>query len=133
MFGQQPPHIAKRHQTIVPQLGSLDSIVLPSAPAYMEVLPPAATADVREAVLDNSALLDNLTNKALARLDEVLSDPLSDDPKEMAVQMDAVRLVMTTQLRVDDSRLKRKESDTLSKLLKRLDEEDVRLMKTVHA
>lgn len=132
MFGEQPPHIRRRHPApSVPQLGSLDDIVLPSAPAYVEVLSPVG--DVREAVLDNSALLDNLTNKALARLDEVLSDPLSDDPKEMAVQMDAVRLVMTTQLRVDDSRLKRKESDTLSKLLARLEEEDVRLMKTVSA
>jgi len=45
--------------------------------------------------------------------------------------MDAVRLTLTTQLRVDDSRLKKRTTDTLAELLKRMDTEDMRLMKTV--
>lgn len=129
MFGDVPEHIRKRHSNDVPSLGSLDDIVLPVSPVrYVEaeVLEPA-----RKAVLDSSAKLDDLTQLALTRLEEILDEPLASDPKEMAVQMDAIRLTLTTQLRVDDSRLKKRENDTLAKLLARMDEEDVRLMKVV--
>lgn len=129
MFGDVPEHIKRRHLNDVPSLGSLDDIVLPVSPVrYVEaeVLEPA-----RKAVLDSSAKLDDLTQLALTRLEEILDEPLASDPKEMAVQMDAIRLTLTTQLRVDDSRLKKRENDTLAQLLKRMDEEDVRLMKVV--
>lgn len=130
MFGEVPDHIRKRHEKDVPSIGSLDDIVLPSAPVrYAEVISPPAVP--RDAVLDSSAKLDELTNKALTRLDEVLSDPMTGDPKADAVIMDGIRLVLTTQLRVDDSRLKKRTTDTLAELLKRMDQEDVRLMKTV--
>lgn len=128
MFGDVPEHIRKRHEHDVPSLGSLDDIVLPAAPVRMDVLPPEKA---RPAVLDSSAKLDDLTQLALTRLEEILDEPLASDPKEMAVQMDAIRLTLTTQLRVDDSRLKKRENDTLAKLLARMDEEDVRLMKVV--
>jgi hypothetical protein len=127
MFGEPPDYIKKRHAKDVPSLGSLDDIVLPAAPvryAEVEIMEPART---RDAVLDNSAKLDGLTDKALQLLDDILSEPMSSDPKEMAVQMDAVRLTLTTQLRVDDSRLKKRTTDTLAELLKRMDEEDARL------
>lgn len=129
MFGDVPDHIRKRHEKDVPSLGSLDDIVLPSAPVrYVdaEIVPEA-----RAAVLDSSALLDDITNKALTRLDELLNEDWSGDPKTDAIMMDAVRLTLTTQLRVDDSRLKKRTNDTLAELLKRMNDEDVRLMKTV--
>lgn len=131
MFGDVPEHIRKRHQNDVPSIGALDGIVLPAPPVrYVEaeMIEPA-----RKAVLDSSAKLDDLTQLALTRLEEILDEPLASDPKEMAVQMDAIRLTLTTQLRVDDSRLKKRENDTLAKLLARMDEEDVRLMKVVGA
>jgi hypothetical protein len=131
MFGEIPDHIRKRHQNDVPSLGSLDALVLPARTPVYEIIPPEP--EVRAAVLDSSAKLDELTNKALTRLDEILSEPLASDPKEMAVQMDAVRLTLTTQLRVDDSRLKKRENDTLAKLLAKMDEEDVKLLKVVNA
>lgn len=129
MFGEVPDHIRKRHEKDVPSLGSLDDIVLPSAPvryAEQEVIAPP-----REAVLDSSALLDNITNEALQRLYERVQEDWTGDPKEDSITMDAVRLTLTTQLRVDDSRLKKKTSDTLAELLKRMNAEDVRLMKVV--
>ena len=129
MFGEVPDHIRKRHQKDVPSLGSLDGIVLPASPVkYVEA---EVIARPREAVLDSSALLDGITNKALQRLDEVLDNEWSGDPKEDAIMMDAVRLTLTTQLRVDDSRLRKRTTDTLSELLKRMEAEDVRLMKIV--
>lgn len=129
MFGEVPDHIRKRHEKDVPSIGSLDGIVLPAAPArYAEIISPSIT---REAVLDSSALLDNITSKALTRLDEVLDGDWTGDPKEDAIMMDAVRLTLTTQLRVDDSRLKKRSNDTLAELLKRMETEDLRLMKAV--
>ena len=139
MFGEIPDHIKKRHPASpsgfagqapdVPSLGSLDGIVLPAAPVrYVEA---EIVAKSRNAVLDSSALLDDITSKALQRLDEVLDNEWSGDPKEDAIMMDAVRLTLTTQLRVDDSRLKKRTTDTLAELLKRMDTEDMRLMKTV--
>ena len=78
-------------------------------------------------VLDNSILMDGITNLALTRLREKLEDGWTGDAKEEAIVMDAVRLTLTTQLRVDDSRLKKRQTDTLAELLKRMDEEDVKL------
>jgi len=129
MFGEVPDHIRKRHEKDVPSIGSLDGIVLPTAPArYTEIIEPSKT---REAVLDSSALMDGITSKALTRLDEILDGDWSGDPKEDAIMMDAVRLTLTTQLRVDDSRLKKRSNDTLAQLLERMNQEDIRLMKVV--
>lgn len=131
MFGEVPPHIRKRHEKNVPSLGSLDDLVLPSAPRTYEIIAPEPEA--RPAVLDSSALLDNITGKALQRLDEILDESWTGDPKGDAVIMDAVRLTLTTQLRVDDSRLKKRETDTLAKLLAKMDAEDLKLMKVINA
>lgn len=129
MFGEVPDHIRKRHEKDVPSIGSLDDIVLPIREvryAEAEVIAPT-----RAAVLDSSAVLDNITNKALTRLDEILEGNWTGDPKEDSIMMDAVRLTLTTQLRVDDSRLKKRTNDTLAELLKRMETEDLRLLKVV--
>lgn len=129
MFGEMPEHIRKRHAQDVPTIGNLDGIVLPAAPVrYVEA---EGIETTRAAVLDSSAVLDGITNTALVRLKEVLEDGWTSDPKENAIVMDAVRLTLTTQLRVDDSRLKKRTTDTLAELLKRMSIEDERLMKTV--
>jgi hypothetical protein len=131
MFGEVPEHIRKRHAQDTPALGSLDNIVLPSVPMAYEIIPPEQEA--RSAVLDSSALLDNITQEALQRLHEMVKGDWTGDPKEDAVMMDAVRLTLTTQLRVDDSRLKKRENDTLAKLLEKMEAEDIKLMKVVNA
>ncbi len=83
----------------------------------------------RDAVLDSSAKLDNLTEKALAFYDELLSEPMStDDMKLLSAQADAARTILTTQLRVDDSRLKKRTTDTLAQLLQRMNAEDAKLI-----
>jgi hypothetical protein len=125
MFGELPEYLRKRHKNDVPSIGALDDIRLPGAAIYAtpEIIEPKG----REAVLDNSAVLDDITNKALTRLSEVLEGDWSGDPKEDAIMMDAVRLTLTTQLRVDDSRLKKRTTDTLAQLLQRMDREDANL------
>lgn len=130
MFGDVPDHIRKRHEKDVPSLGALDGIVLPAVPVHYEQVVVAKEA--RDAVLDSSAKLDDLTQKALDFYDELLSEPMaSDDMKMLSAQADAARTILTTQLRVDDSRLKKRNVDTMALLLQRLEQEDVRLMKMV--
>lgn len=126
MFGERPAYLNHRHKNDVPSIGALDDLRLPAPPvtSAAEIIPPNKT---RDAVLDNSSMLDNITNKALARLDEILDDEWSGDPKQDAIMMDAVRLTLTTQLRVDDSRLKKRTTDTLAQLLARMDREDANL------
>jgi hypothetical protein len=131
MFGDVPEHIRKRHEKDVPSLGSLDDIVLPAVSSrYIETT--ITTIVPREAVLDSSAKLDELTTKALKFYDDLLSEPpATDDPKILSAQSDAARTIMTTQLRVDDSRLKKRTNDTLAELLKRMEVEDLRLTKVI--
>jgi hypothetical protein len=126
-----PEHIRKRHEKDVPSLGSLDDIVLPAVSSrYIETT--ITTIVPREAVLDSSAKLDELTTKALKFYDDLLSEPpATDDPKILSAQSDAARTIMTTQLRVDDSRLKKRTNDTLAELLKRMEVEDLRLTKVI--
>lgn len=125
MFGERPAYLDKRHENDVPKLGALDDIRLPgpTITATVEIMEPRA----REAVLDSSALLDEITNESLLRLRECVREPWTGDPKSDAILMDAVRLTLTTQLRVDDSRLKKRTTDTLAALLQRMDREDANL------
>jgi hypothetical protein len=125
MFGELPEYLRKRHKNDVPSLGGLDDLRLPGVAIH--ATPEIIKPEGREAVLDNSAVLDDITNKALTRLSEVLDEDWTGDPKADAIMMDAVRLTLTTQLRVDDSRLKKRTTDTLAQLLQRMDREDANL------
>lgn len=124
MFGEMPEYLRKRHQNDVPSIGSLDDIQLPPAISFTKV---EIVKDTRDAVLDNSAVLDDITGKALTRLSEKLDEEWTGDAKEDGILMEAIRLTMTTQLRVDDSRLKKRTTDTLAQLLARMDREDANL------
>ena len=127
-FDNPPEHIKKRHEKGIPQIGKLDDAVLPGATFTYTEVEILAPEHKLAPVLDNSSKLDSLTQKAMDFLDEVLSEPMAvDDTKMVAIQMDAARTVLTTQLRVDDSRLKKRQTDTLAELLKRMDQEDARL------
>ena len=131
-YGEMPEHIRKRHARDIPSLGSLDDIKLPAAPVRLEV---SEIVD-KQAVLDNSAKLEELTEKALRFYDDLLSEPADIDGGNkglLSAQMDAARTVVTTQLRVDDSRLKKRSVDTLAKLLARMSEEEGKIMKTIDA
>lgn len=127
-LGKVPEHIKQRHARGVPNLGSLDDAVLPKMTIHQgEIFAPEPIA--RDAVLDSSAKLDTLTEKALKFYDDLLSEePRVDDPKVLAAQSDAARTVMTTQLRVDDTRLRKRNVDTLAKLLQRIAEEEPKLL-----
>src|SRR5580658_83946 len=107
------------------EIGSLDDIKLPLVP-LRDVEVEVMRKGPRDTVLDSSAKLDGLTQKALDFYDDLLSEPLSlDDGKLLAAQTDAARTILSTQIRVDDSRLRKRTTDTLAALLERIDQEDV--------
>lgn len=93
---------------------------------------PAETTEVRpikEPTLDASDELEGLIQKAFAKTHEILDLSLGDaEDKEFAtllrVQMTAVQTVLNTQVRVDEQRLRRKQSDNLPKLLEALARHD---------
>lgn len=79
---------------------------------------PAPAPQVRESVLDASEELDNLTNLALKNLRHVLEEPYDTaSPKAVRAKIAAAGQVLNTQVRVDEGRLKRRQMDTLPKLL----------------
>lgn len=126
-FQDVPEHIKRRHKTDIPAIGELDDAVLPAPVlkyAEVEIIEPDRKL---QPVLDNSSKLDSLTKMALEFYEELLIDGPSSDPKMLSSQESAARTILTTQLRVDDSRLKKRQTDTLAELLKRMDEEDSRL------
>src|SRR4029453_10224939 len=87
MFGELPEYLRKRHKNDVPAIGALDDLRLPGVAIHAtpEIIEPKG----REAVLDNSAVLDDITNKALTRLSEVLDEDWTGDPKADAIMIDA--------------------------------------------
>lgn len=109
----------------IAELGSLDSIDLPvSIPVQVKV--------VREEVLDASEGLDNLTELALMKEEEILRLPLiRGDPDFNAIlkaQTSASATVLTTQARVDENRFKKKQIDKLGELLELIRGEEAKLV-----
>lgn len=130
-FGDVPGYIRARHaaKPTVPDIGNLDDAVLPKIQIMQgEIIGPEPMQ--RDAVLDNSAKLDSLTQKALDFYDDLLEGGPALDAKILSAQADAARTVLTTQLRVDDSRLRKRNVDTLAKLLARIAEEEPKLLPT---
>lgn len=82
-------------------------------------------------VLDFSVELDLLTNKAIKKANEILNMRLRKHDKEftaiLRAQVAQIQAVFTTQVRVDEGRFKRRQVDTLEKLLERLSEEEKKL------
>lgn len=117
----------KRLQAKVPSIDSLDSVVLPDIqPLEVEVLPP-----VRDGKLDGSARLDVLTDKALDNIEQILDLPVcgseGDDIKILNLKATVAGQVLSTQARVDDTRLRRRQVDLLPKILEVLKREQAKL------
>lgn len=100
-------------------LHDLDHVALP---------PPSVHAPKVDSPLDASDELDGLTGLALKRLKEVLSEvvDLSEDKQVKAV-LSAAGIVLNTQVRVDEGRLKRRKLDALPKLLEIIAREEGRM------
>ena len=108
----------------VPSLGSLDSIDLPVTVSTPKV--------VREEVLDASEGLDNLTQLALDKAKEILDMDLIPGDEDfnaiLKAQVRQVQTILTTQVRVDEGRFKKKQVDKLGELLDLIRGEEAKLI-----
>lgn len=72
--------------------------------------------------------MDNLVNKALAKLEEVLDVPLPNPSAEnyiriLLAQKDAAVSVVNSGLKADENRFRRRENDVIEKLFQKLQAE----------
>ena len=108
----------------VPSLGSLDSLDLPVTVTTPKV--------VREEVLDASEGLDNLTQLAIDKAEEILRLKLIPGDEDfnaiLKAQTSQVATVLTTQVRVDEGRFKKKQVDKLGELLDLIRGEEAKLI-----
>lgn len=98
----------------MPRLGSLDTLDFP-------VNVPVHSKPTREEVLDSSEGLDELTELAIDKVKEILKldlEPGDDNFGAVLRQQASVSIgVLTTQVRVDEGRFKKKQVDKLGELL----------------
>jgi hypothetical protein len=102
-----------------------DAEGVPEAGFVLPYVPETAAAPGKALTLDASDELEAAIPKAFRKLNEILDlDLNAQDEKEwqtlLRVQMTAVQTVLNTQVRVDDQRLRRRQSDNIPKLLEAL-------------
>lgn len=113
----------------VPSLGQIDSATLP---AYLKPdTPPSSLGEGLLAETDLSSRLNDVTALALERAYDILEKPVDPDsdyyPEELRAQTSTIKTALTTQVRVDETKLRMKVAETLPKLLAILKEEEARL------
>lgn len=105
---------------------------LPGAPVpARRGTPPAPLPRDPVAILDRGERLEQLTDKALAKMDEILDLPLEEDsdhfPRVLSAQKDAAGSVLTLAARVDENRFRRKSTEALQSLLQMVSERETAL------
>lgn len=120
--------IEEPREVNIPDLGSLDSVVLPAI-VSMQAPKPA----VRDELLDASEGMDEITDLAIAKAREILELPLDRyDGDNFATilrqQGSTVATILTTQVRVDEGRFKKKQADKLGELLDLIRSEEARMV-----
>lgn len=112
---------------VIPSIDNLDKVELPVMRPIHRVEP------VRDEVLDASEGLDNLTQVALDKALEILELPLrmgdEDFGSVLRAQVAQVQAILTTQVRVDEGRFKKKQVDTLGKLIEMIKSEEAKEVK----
>jgi len=106
-----------------PALKDVDNVVLPPIRQ-----PEASAPKTVESVLDATGKLERITDKALDLLEQVIGEaPQWDDPKLLNAQITASQSIINTQTKVDETRLRRRQTDILPKLLEIMSREEKRL------
>lgn len=96
----------------------------PLKPPDIDLPAPAEPAGF----LDVSTALDDLTPLAVKRLGEVLQhQPDWDNVRSIQLQLSAIQITLGTQVKVDESRLRKRRIDILPKLLELMAAESAKL------
>jgi hypothetical protein len=126
----------------LPPMGRLDEAVLPVPP--LRAMPQAAcvlgpSPDVRSGspgseLGDPTDQLTRVVGKALTTIEEILDDKSGGDNeycRMKALQLQAAQTALSTQAKVDDTQLKRRQVDMMPKLLEimaRMEKENPKLI-----
>ncbi len=77
-----------------------------------------------------------MTALALRKAKEILELPLSADDEDfgaiLRAQAGQVQAIFTTQLRADEGRFRKRQVDTLARLLERMDVEERKMLKALN-
>ena len=109
-------------QLVIPSVRALGSVELPMVP--MDMAQPEVATSLR---FDQQAHFEDITELALNKHREILELPLDrsrlDFQAILRAQTASAQSVLTAQVRVDEGRLRQKQTDTLGKLLEVLERE----------
>lgn len=118
----------------VPSLETLDKAILPDfRNRYQELVPTLAERNTDVVVMERSDKLTDLVDKAFDTLNECLdlNDPNPDFVRMMSLRKDTALGVLNTQAKVDDTSLRRRQTDMLPKLLEIIAREEKYLPVTI--
>lgn len=109
---------------VIPSIDRLSEVDLPVLTSIRRIEP------IRPEVLTESADLDNLTDLAIEAVEEILRLKLEPDSENFASVLRqkgaTAAAVLTTQVRVDEGRFKKKQVDTLGKLIDLIKSEEAK-------
>ncbi len=120
----------------LPPMGRLDEAILP-IPRLPSVAPAAAQFPAPALAYESADPTDQLTRvvgKALTTIEEILDDKSGGDNeycRMKALQLQAAQTALSTQAKVDDTQLKRRQVDMMPKLLEimaRMEKENPKLI-----
>ncbi len=120
----------------LPPMGRLDEAVLPipRLPSVAPVAAPVAFAPLEPTSGDPTDQLTRVVGKALTTIEEILDDKSGGDNeycRMKALQLQAAQTALSTQAKVDDTQLKRRQVDMMPKLLEimaRMEKENPKLI-----
>jgi len=115
-------------EPVIPSIENLDSAVLPPVAFQQTVTRMERTL---EGKLDSSARLDELTDKAFDNIEEILDMPFDGENKSATVKLAAAQAVLNVQVKVDETRLRKRQTDLLPKLLAVIERERLKLPKVI--
>jgi len=112
---------------VIPPIGTLDNAMLP---VVIHPIPKPEGPISPGHFFDASAGLDRLTMKALRKAEEILDLELTKGDEDftavLRAQVAQVQTILTTQVRVDEGRLKKKQADKMGELLEAIREAEIK-------
>ena len=122
----------------IPNLSEIDTAVVPKAnrhrpsPEKTTASPAIARLCAGDELPDGAGELEELTALALKKAREILELPLNQFSEDFGVilraQANQVQTIFTAQLRADEGRFRKRQVDTMAKLIEVMDREEGKML-----
>jgi len=128
--------IAEPRQAKIPSIDKLDEAVLPVDVAsryhVTEMLPPPPAPMQSVSSLEVSGQLTEIVDLSLVEARKMIERPWEDlTEKEQSIKSGLIQTMFSTQVKVDDTRLRSRQVDMLPKILELIAKEEKRLPKMI--